>query len=152
MEAACAINIAHVCADVDGGIAHGAVVIVVVGESTGAVCYDGTLIFSTNSGTGDKAVSYGTAIVVAHDTADVVLADDSATVEDDVLHGALKRSEEALVVVFAVDVDTADGVAAIAVECAKEIMRRVANGGEVVLCAIVGDVIGQLDVLVFEGV
>ena len=128
-------------AAVDGRVIHMA--------DDAAVVFGIIVIGTDGDGALHAAVGDGAAIQEADNAADVIHACDGAAAQRDVLYGASVAdvAEEALVIATGVDMDAAHSVA-VAVEGAYEVFGTVADGGVVVLRAVVGDVRAQLEELV----
>ena len=151
-------DVAVVGADVGGGAAYGAAVIVVVGEGAVVLAKEGShvCILTGDGRFEDKAVLHRSTVFIAHDAADVSITGDAGIGKNDVLDGgAANPAEQSLVLAWVtvsglVEPYAADGVP-LAIEGAAEVLVAVAevaaDGGEVLVgvaeaCGAVGDVGG----------
>ena len=155
-------DVAVVGADVGGGAAYGAAVIVVVGEGAVVLAKEGSHIgVRTSDGRfEDKAVLHRSTGFIAHDSADVAITGDAGIGKDDVFDGgAVNPAEQSLVLAWVtvsglVEPYAADGVP-LAIEGAAEVLvaavEVAADGGEVLVgvaeaYGAVGDVVAQHEV------
>ena len=149
-------DVAVVGADVGGGVAYGAAVIVVVGEGAVVLAKEGShvCILTGDGRFEDEAVLHRSADFVAHESADVSITGNVGIGKNDVFDGGpVNPAEQSLVHAWGggavlVEAYAADGVP-LAVEVAAEVLVAVevaADGGEVLVdvaeaLGAVGDVV-----------